>query len=71
MTQENLVALFGRIGNIFRRLEIHSQVPQTTAMMDIRVKIMVKVITILGIATKEVRCGRLGESIPRSFVFID
>jgi len=62
--QDKLVELFNRIGYFFRRLEIYIEVPPTTAMTDIIVEIMVKVITILGIATKEVQRGRLSEFIP-------
>jgi hypothetical protein len=39
-----------------------------TAMI---VEIMVEVLTILGIATKEVKCGPLGELISRVFALLD
>jgi len=68
-SQDNLVELFNRIGYFFRRLEIYTGVPPTTAMTDIIVEIMVKIITILGIATKEIQRGRLSELIPRRFTF--
>ncbi|KAH9969705.1 hypothetical protein BC827DRAFT_25282 [Russula dissimulans] len=50
-----LVDLFGRIENFFRRLEAYTEVRPTAAMMDIVVNIMVEVLTILGIATKEIK----------------
>ena len=40
-------------------------------MMDIIVDIMVEVLTILAIATKEVKCGRLSESMLRRFIILD
>jgi hypothetical protein len=45
----------------FRRLETYTQVPPTTEMTDMIVQIMVEVLSILGIATKEVRQGRLSK----------
>jgi hypothetical protein len=47
--------------NFFRRLEVYTEVTPTTEMMDIIMKIMVEVVTILGIATKEIRQGRTSE----------
>jgi hypothetical protein len=40
---------------------IYTQVPPTTEMMDTIVQIMVEVLTILGIATKEMKQGRISE----------
>jgi len=45
----------------FRRLETYTQVPPTTEMMDMTVQIMVEVLSILGIATKEIKQGRMSE----------
>ena len=45
----------------FRRLEVYTQVSPTTDMIDILVQIMVEVLSILGIATKEIKQGRLSE----------
>ena len=45
----------------FRRLEIYTEVPPTTEMMDIIVQIMVEVLSILGIATKEIKQGRMSK----------
>jgi len=45
----------------FRRLEIYTEVPTTTEMMDILVQIMVEVLSILGIATKEIKRGRMSK----------
>ena len=56
-----VVAIFQRIGMFLRRLEIYTQVQQTKEMMDKIVQIMAEVITILGIATKEIKQGRISE----------
>ena len=63
-SQEVLVDLFGRIENFFRRLESYTEVRLTAAMMDIIVKIIVEVLSILSIATKEIRRGQASEWIP-------
>ncbi|KAH9055872.1 hypothetical protein EDB83DRAFT_1091506 [Lactarius deliciosus] len=57
-TQNTLVDLFGRMEYFFKRLERYIDVRPTAAMTDIIVKIMVEVISILGMVTKEIRQGR-------------
>ena len=42
----------------FRRLEIYTELPSTTEMMDMIVQIMVEVLSILGMATREIKQGR-------------
>ncbi|KAH9984874.1 hypothetical protein BJV77DRAFT_145505 [Russula vinacea] len=61
--QEKLIDLFNRIERYFRRLEIYIGITPTTAMKEIVVDIMVEVLTILAIATKEVKSGRLKKYI--------
>ena len=50
---------------------IYTGITPTTAMTDIIVDIMVEVLTILAIATKEVKRGRLSESMPCGFTILD
>ncbi|KAN0129971.1 hypothetical protein V8E53_012226 [Lactarius tabidus] len=57
-SQEALADLFGRIENFFKRLESYTEVPPTDAMTDMIVKIMVEVLNIFAIATKEMNQGR-------------
>ena len=52
-----LIDLFGRMESFFMRLEKYIHFRPTAAMVDIIVKIMVEVISILGIVTKEIRQG--------------
>jgi hypothetical protein len=59
--QDALIDIFERIGMFFRRLEIYIEVPLTTEMMDIIIQIMLEVLSILGIATKEIKQGRMSE----------
>ena len=63
--------LFSRIEYFFCRLEIYTEVPPTTVMTRIAVDIVVEVLNILGIATKEVKRGLLSELIPCWFTIID
>ncbi|KAH9178007.1 hypothetical protein EDB89DRAFT_2239725 [Lactarius sanguifluus] len=57
-SQNALVDLFGRMEYFFKRLERYIDVRPTAAMTDIIVKIMVELISILGMVTKEIRQGR-------------
>jgi hypothetical protein len=52
----------------FKRLEAYIKVRPTAAMTDIIVKIMVEVISILGIVTKEIRQGRTSMPFPQRYV---
>jgi len=63
-SQDTLATIFGRIENFFRRLETYVGVPPTAGMTDIIVKIMVEVLCILSIATKELKQSRASELIP-------
>jgi hypothetical protein len=60
-SQDTLVDVFERIEMFFRRLEVYTEVPATTEMMDMITQIMVEVLCILGIATKEIRQSRISE----------
>ena len=60
-SHETLLSIFGRIEMFFRRLEIYTDVPLTTEMTDVIIEIMAEVLSILGIATKEIKGGRTSE----------
>jgi len=49
-----LVDIIERIENVFRRLETYIEVPPTSGMTSLIVKVMVEVLSILAIASKEV-----------------
>ena len=53
--------MYSRIERFFRRLEIYTSITPTRAMSDIIVEIMVEVLTILAIATTQVKRGRMSE----------
>ena len=60
-SQENLIEIFERMETFFQRLEIYTRVSPPPEMIDIIVKIMVEVVSILGIATKEMKQGRMSK----------
>ena len=60
-SQEILVDIFERIENFFRRLAIYTEVPPTPEMVDMMVKIMVEVLSVLGITTKEIKQSQTSE----------
>ncbi len=61
MSEDTLVNAFERIEIFFRRLESYTEVPPTAEMMNITMNIMVEVLCILAIATKEIKQGRMSE----------
>ena len=49
--------------SFLNRLDIYTKIPLTTAMTEIIVKILVQLISTLAVATKQIKQGRLSESI--------
>ena len=58
-----LLDLFESIENFLSRLDIYTKIPLTTAMKDVIVKILAEVLSTLALATKQVKQGRLSESL--------
>jgi hypothetical protein len=65
-----LIDLFMSIKRFLRRLEIYTNNPGplTTAMSDIVVENLVEVLSVLALATKQVKQGRISVSSPRDVV---
>ena len=57
-SQDVLIDIFVRIEGFFMRLVSYTEVRPTAAMTDAIVKIITEVLSILAIATKEVKQGR-------------
>jgi hypothetical protein len=70
-SQDTLIDIFERIEMFFRRLEIYTELPSTMEMMDTIVHILVEVLSILGIATKEIRQGRMSEYLLYKYKDVD
>jgi hypothetical protein len=62
-SQDVLIDIFVRLESFFRRLESYTEVPPTAAMTDVIVKILIEVLSIFAIATKEIKQGRSSEWI--------
>jgi hypothetical protein len=64
-SRKALVDIFARIKSSFARLEIHTrtEIPLTTAMKQLNIEIMTEVLSILGVATKEMKRPVLSELI--------
>ena len=63
--------VLNRIEHFFRRLEIYTVLTPTVAMTDMAVEIMAEVLTILAIATKEVKRGPLSGLILHLYTLFD
>jgi hypothetical protein len=61
-----LVNIFERIEGFFRRLESYTEIQPTAAMTDTIVKIMVEILSILAVATNEIKQGLASELIDGS-----
>ena len=60
-SHETLLDIFGRVEMFFRRLEMYTEVPLTTEMTEVIIEIMAEVLSVVGIATKEIKQGRASE----------
>jgi hypothetical protein len=60
-SREKVINILNRIERFFRRLEIYTGITPTTAMTDMIVEIMVEMLAILAIATKELKRGQFSE----------
>ena len=58
-----LVDLFECIGNFLKRLRIYTDLPLSPSMSDIIVKIMTELLSVLALATKQIKQGRFSKRI--------
>ena len=69
--QDALFEVFERIEAFFQRLQIYTKSAFNEEMGDIITKIMVEVLNVLGIATKEIRQGRMSKLLLHNRVAVD
>jgi hypothetical protein len=69
-SQGVLVDLFERIENFLRRLEVYIKLPATGGMADIIVKVMVEVLLILALATREIKQGKLSNLLLDDILYV-
>jgi hypothetical protein len=60
-SRDTLVDMLERIETYFQRLQTYTEVSLTTEMIDLLGKIMVEVLSILAMATKRLKQGRISE----------
>ena len=63
-SQDALIALFERIESFFEHLKTYVEVRPTETMKNLIIKIMVEILGILAIATKEIKQRWASESAP-------
>jgi hypothetical protein len=56
-----LLNLFECLGNFLKRLEIYTTIPPTPMMTIIIIKIMVELLSVLAVATKQISQGRFSK----------
>jgi hypothetical protein len=59
-----LLNLFESIGNFLQCLEIYMKIPLTMAMRNMVTKIIMELLSTFALATKDIKWGRLSESVP-------
>ena len=69
--QDALYEVFERIEAFFQRIETYSEAAFNQEMVDTITKIMVEILNVLGIATKEIRQGRTSKLLLYNRVTVD
>ncbi|KAH9970793.1 hypothetical protein BGW80DRAFT_1519499 [Lactifluus volemus] len=62
-----LIQIFDRVGNFLKRLQIYAEIPFTPPMTNIIVQIMVEILSVLALTTKEIKQGRLKKTVKKVF----
>ena len=70
-SNDTLVDIFERIEMFFRRVEVYTEAQPTSEMMNIIIQIMIEVLSILGIATKEIKQSRFSKSSLYKSITVD
>jgi len=60
---DTLVDLLESIEHFLKRLDIYTEIPPTPAVDELVAKIIVELLSTLALATKELKQGRLSESL--------
>jgi hypothetical protein len=61
LSYDAVLDLFECLGNFLKRLEIYTTIPSTPIMADMIVKIMTELLSVLALATKQIKQGRFSE----------
>ena len=60
---DTLADLFESVEHFLNRLDIYTKIPPTVSMTEIIIKILVELLSILALATKQLQQGKLSESV--------
>ena len=60
---DTLADLLESVEHFLNRLDIYTKIPPTDSMTEIIIKILVELLSILALATKQIRQGKLSESV--------
>ena len=60
---DTLADLLESVEHFLNRLDIYTKIPPTAGMTEIIIKILVELLSILALATKQLQQGRLSESV--------
>ena len=63
-----LLDLFECLGNFLKRLEVYTTIQSTQMMMDLIIKIMVELLSVLALATKQIKQGRFSKCARQIYV---
>ena len=58
-----LTNLLESVEHFLNRLDIYTKIPPTVGMTEVIIKILVELLSILGLATKQLQQGKLSESV--------
>ena len=56
-----LLELFECLGSFLKRMEIYTRIPPDPILTEVVVKIMVELLSVLALASKQIKQGRLSE----------
>ena len=70
-SKDTVVDIFEGIEKFFRRVEVYTEAQPTSEMMDMIIQIIVEVLSILGIATKEIKQSRFSKCWLYKFITVD
>jgi hypothetical protein len=70
-SKDTLIDIFERMEMFFRRVEVYTEAQPTSGMMDIIIRIIVEVLSILGIATKDIKQSRLSQCSLYRYITVD
>jgi hypothetical protein len=60
---DTLADLLESVEHFLNRLDIYTKIPPTAGMSEMIIKILVELLSILGLATKQLQQGKLSESV--------